>query len=133
MKWGFYLIPKGKSVYNVVVSEGEETNCVISATLEKKIIRNFIDLLILKHLQKFPLVSGYEILNYLRHKFDIAFSPGTIYSIIYALERHRLIKGDGDESGRTYELTNEGEKMVETAFKARGRIQGLVTDMFSET
>ena len=135
MKWGFCLIHnyKGKLVHNVFVdSEVAVTKCEGSAPLEKKIIRNFIDLLILKHLKTNPLVSGYEILNYLRQKFDIAFRPGTIYSAIYSSERRKLIKGNGDESGRTYELTNEGEKMVSDVFKARRRIERLVVDIFSE-
>ncbi|MGD0645166.1 MAG: PadR family transcriptional regulator [Candidatus Bathyarchaeia archaeon] len=97
--------------------------------LEKKIIKNFTDLLILKHLQKYPLVSGYEILNYLRRKFDIPFSPGTIYNAVYSLERHGLIKGNGNEAGRKYKLTNKGGKMIDTTVKAQKRIQQLFADI----
>jgi DNA-binding PadR family transcriptional regulator len=110
-------------------SEAKETNCAESAPFEKRIIRNFTDLLILRHLQKYPLVSGYEILNYLRQKFDIPFSPGTIYNAIYSLERHGLIKGDGNELGRAYELTNEGGKTIDAAVKTRKRIQRLFLDI----
>jgi DNA-binding PadR family transcriptional regulator len=100
-----------------------------SGPLEKKIIRDFIDLLILKHLQKYPFVSGYEILNYLRQKFDIPFSPGTVYSMIYSLERHGLIKGDGNDIGRTYKLTNEGKNSIDEAVKAQDRIQRIIADV----
>jgi DNA-binding PadR family transcriptional regulator len=108
-----------------IESEEKETEYTVIGPLETKIVRNFTDLLILKHLQKCALVSGYEILNYLRRKFDIPFSPGTIYSAIYSLERHGLIKGNGDEVRRTYKLTNKGEKMIDTLFKARKRVQTL--------
>lgn len=122
---------KTKSILNAFVeSEGKEADWAEANTLlEQKIIKNFTDRLILKHLQKQPLVSGYEILNYLRRKFDVPFSPGTVYSAIYSLERHGLIKGDGNEHGRTYELTKEGGEMIDATLKARQRIQKLFLDI----
>lgn len=112
-----------------IESEEKETEYSEGTPLEKKIIKNFTDLLILKYLQKFPLVSGYEILNYLRQKFDIPFSPGTIYGAIYSLERHGLVKGQGCEIGRTYKLTYEGKKMIKTTVRNRKRIQQVLADV----
>lgn len=127
------MLNKINSIPEVFVeSEERETKYADRMSLERKIIKNFTDLLILKHLQKHPLVSGYEILNYLRQKFDVPFSPGTIYTAIYSLERHGLIKGDGPEIGRSYELTNEGGKMIDTTVKARKRIQRLFTNLLLE-
>ena len=103
-----------------------------SAALEEKIIKNFIDLLILKYLQKYPLANGYEILIYLRRKFDIPFSPGTVYSTIYSLERHGLIKSSGNEIGRTYKLTDMGGMLMETTVETRKRIQQIFTDIIIE-
>ena len=109
--------------------EEKETEYSDGTPLEKKIIKNFTDLLILKHLEKFPLVNGYEIFNSLRRKFDVAFSPGTIYGAIYSLERHGLIKSDGKDIGRTYKLTSDGRKMIETTFKTRKRIERLFVNI----
>lgn len=123
---------KRNSVYNASVKfTTKETNFANSGPLEKKIIRNFTDLLILKHLRKYPLVSGYEILTSLRQKFDIPFSPGTIYSVVYSLERHGFIKGNGTEIGRAYELTVAGGKLID-AVKTQKRIRRLFTEIILE-
>ena len=100
--------------------------------LDKRTIKSFVDILILKHLKKKPFISGYEILKYLHEEFDIPFSPGTVYHAIYLLERKTLVKGDGDELGRIYCLTNEGEKMLDDACKSKPQIQELVSSIFSE-
>ena len=123
---------KRDSVHNASVKlTTKEPNFVDSGPLEKKIIRNFTDLLILKHLRKYPLVSGYEILTFLRQKFDIPFSPGTIYNVIYSLERHGFIKGNGNEIGREYELTTEGGKLIDVV-KTQTRIKRLFTEIILE-
>jgi len=114
------------------VYENIEPAYSVSLQLEKKIIKNFTDLIILKYLQKYPFISGYEILNYLRQKFDIPFSPGTIYNTIYSLERHGLIKGNGLEIGRTYELTAEGGKMMNATVKGKKRIKTFVDTLLDE-
>jgi DNA-binding PadR family transcriptional regulator len=100
--------------------------------LDKRTIKSFVDILILKHLKKHPLISGYEILKYLHEEFDIPFSPGTIYHAIYLLERRDLVKGDGDELGRIYCLTSEGEKTLDFACKSKPQIQELVASILSE-
>jgi len=100
--------------------------------LDKRTIKSFLDILILKHLKKHPLISGYEILKHLHEEFDIPFSPGTIYHAVYLLERRTLVKGDGDELGRNYCLTIEGEKMLDSAYKSKPQIQELVSSILSE-
>jgi DNA-binding PadR family transcriptional regulator len=100
--------------------------------LDKRTIKSFVDILILKHLRKHPFISGYEILKYLHEEFDILFSPGTIYHAIYLLERKALVKGDGDELGRMYCLTAEGEKTLDFACQCKPQIQELVSNILSE-
>jgi DNA-binding PadR family transcriptional regulator len=101
-------------------------------SLDKRTIKSFVDILILKRLKKHPLISGYEVLKYLHEEFDIPFSPGTVYHAIYLLERRALVKGDGDELGRIYCLTSEGEKTLELACKSKPQIQELVSSILSE-
>ena len=100
--------------------------------LDKRTIKSFVDILILKHLKKHPFISGDEILKYLHEEFDIPFSPGTIYHAVYLLERKALVKGDGDELGSNYCLTSEGEKILEFACKSKPQIQELVSSILSE-
>ena len=118
-----------------VKPEIKETKCCAfseGTALEEKIIKNLTDLLILKYLQKYPFANGYEILIYLRQKFNIPFSPGTVYNTIYSLERHALIKSSGNEIGRTYRLTDEGDMMMDTTVETRKRIQQILADIILE-
>jgi DNA-binding PadR family transcriptional regulator len=100
--------------------------------LETRTIKNFVDILILKYLREHPLVSCYEILRYLQDTLNIPFSPGTVYHMVSLLERRAFVKGDGDERGRTYELTTKGEKRLNFACKSKNQIQTLISNILSE-
>ena len=41
-----------------------------------------------------PFISGYDIIVIFQKKFNLFISPGTIYLILYKLERDGLIKGE---------------------------------------
>lgn len=57
-------------------------------------------------------VSGYDILTYFHGKFDLLVSPGTVYSVLYSMERKGLIKAQGVEKKRIYTLTTKGEATI---------------------
>jgi DNA-binding PadR family transcriptional regulator len=101
-------------------------------SLEARIVKNFVDIIILKYLKKQPLVSSYEILRYLHREFDIAFSPGTIYNAVYMLERKNLIKSDGNEIGRIYCITAEGEQALSSAYNSNRQLTSLVSNILSD-
>ncbi len=88
--------------------------------------------MILKYLKTHPLSSGYEILRHLGGKYNIRFSPGTIYHELYLLERKKAIESEGDDNGRTYSLTVEGEKTLAAMFQDGAQIQQLIATIFSE-
>jgi len=98
--------------------------------LMARTIKTFSDILILKYLKTHPLCSGYEILVRFHEKFDINFSPGTIYHALYMLERKKAIKSEGDERSRMYSLTVEGEKALADILLAREEIHQLVENIF---
>jgi DNA-binding PadR family transcriptional regulator len=100
--------------------------------LEERIIRNFLDILIMKYLKVHPSSSGYEILRHLYETFEITFSPGTVYHAIYWLERTRLIAGARDNSGSTYCLTENGEEILNASVELSSHIQGLVSVILSK-
>jgi DNA-binding PadR family transcriptional regulator len=100
--------------------------------LKIRTIKSFADILILKFLKLHPLNSGYQILKHMHEEYDILFSPGTIYNEIYALERKSLLKGEGDENGRIYCLTEKGERALCSTAKTSKQIQDLVCTILSE-
>jgi DNA-binding PadR family transcriptional regulator len=101
-------------------------------SLEERIIRNFLDILIMKYLKVRPSSSGYEILRHLYETFEITFSPGTVYHAIYWLERSHLIVAESDNSGSTYCLTKNGEESLNASAELSSHIQRLVSDILSK-
>jgi DNA-binding PadR family transcriptional regulator len=103
-----------------------------SDDLETRIIKTFLDVLILKYLKKSPFNSGYQILQYLHDVLNMSFSPATVYHAIYLLERKNLIKCHGDENGRIYALTDQGERSLKSTADSSIKIQNLVHSILSE-
>jgi DNA-binding PadR family transcriptional regulator len=52
--------------------------------------------------------------------------------MVSLLERRAFVKGDGDDRGRTYELTTKGEKRLNFACKSKDHIQTLISNILSE-
>jgi DNA-binding PadR family transcriptional regulator len=99
-----------------------------NATLKKlnqRVIREFLDIIVLGKLQDGNL-SGYDIIIYLNSRFQTVVSSGTIYSLLYSMERKGLIEGVWDERKRAYKLTEEGGRMLDDLKKADGAFKDLV-------
>ena len=81
-------------------------------TMHRRLIKNFSDIFILSELRKGPL-SGYDVIEYINNRFRILLSSGTVYAILYSLERDGLITGNWTQRRRTYTLTPEGRTHAE--------------------
>jgi len=99
--------------------------------IHERTIKNFMDILILTELRKGHPVSGYDLIALIHRKFQIMISSGTVYSILYSLERDGLIKGIQASNKRVYKLTNEGEETIKTVLKDREKIQNLMKTLLS--
>ena len=97
-------------------------------TLRRRVIKHFLDILILTELKKGQL-SGYDVIGYIHRKFDVLVSSGTAYSLLYSLERDGLIKGVWNKRKRIYELTEKGEQNIETITKANQEIQNFLKNI----
>ena len=96
--------------------------------LQKRVIKSFLDVFILAEVRERAL-SGYDIVSLLRKKFDVYFSPGTVYSLLFSLERNGLVTGNMNSRKRVYALTEKGEQTLKTVAKANGKILNLLSDM----
>lgn len=79
--------------------------------MHRRIIRNFLDVLILAELRNGPM-SGYDFIAYIHDKFHFLMSSGTVYSLLYSLERQELITGVWNQRRRVYRLTEKGEQTI---------------------
>ena len=98
--------------------------------MHTRIIKNFLDVLILTELRK-NVISGYDIIGLVHNKFRVLVSSGTVYSLLYSMEREGLIKGSWNQRKRVYILTEKGEETIEAILNANNEIQSLVKSLLS--
>lgn len=87
--------------------------------LETRVIKEFLDVVILCELKAKGELTGYDLAVFEREKFGVSLSPGTVYMTMYAIERRGLIVGKPNGKKTTYSLTAKGERALEE-IKASG-------------
>jgi DNA-binding PadR family transcriptional regulator len=102
----------------------------IVENLRRRTIKTFMDMLVLAELQEKPL-SGYDIITLIHKKFNVLVSSGTVYSLLYSLERKGLVNAEMEQRKRVYSLTDKGEETLETVGRANGEINGLVHSLIT--
>jgi len=94
----------------------------LAEKLRKRVIQDFMDILVLTEMKKVSL-SGYDVIDLLHRKFGVMLSSGTVYSLLYSLERDGLIKGVWNQRKRVYALTEKGEQNINVITKANKEVQ----------
>jgi DNA-binding PadR family transcriptional regulator len=87
-----------------------------------------MDIIIMTELRNSSL-SGYDVISYIHNKFNLLVSSGTVYSLLYSLERNGLVEGVWEERKRVYKLTQKGEKTINTLLNAGDKIKGFMTNI----
>jgi len=87
-----------------------------------------MDILVLTEINKGSL-SGYDVIAHIHKKFGVLVSSGTVYSLLYSLEREGLIKGVWNRRKRVYKLTEKGERNIEVIAKANKEIQNFLRNI----
>jgi DNA-binding PadR family transcriptional regulator len=102
----------------------------IVENLRRRTIKTFMDMLVLAELQEKAL-SGYDIITLIHKRFNVLVSSGTVYSLLYSLERKGLVNAEMDQRKRVYTLTDKGKQTLETVGRANAEIKGLVQNLIS--
>jgi DNA-binding PadR family transcriptional regulator len=76
--------------------------------IEIRVVKSFLDILILIEMKKQNNISGYDIISFANEKFGGILSPGTVYATLYAMERKGLIHGKSDRRKTVDSLTEKG-------------------------
>lgn len=97
-------------------------------TMHERIIKSFMDIIVLSELRNGPM-SGYDVISYIHNKFRILVSSGTVYSLLYSLEREGLIEGRWNERKRVYTLTEKGKRTIETILNANEKIKSFLLNL----
>jgi DNA-binding PadR family transcriptional regulator len=111
-----------------IIVGGERLEGKILKKMHERIIKNFMDIIILAELRDGPM-SGYDVISFIHNKFHLLVSSGTVYSLLYSLERNGLIEGTWNERKRVYKLTEKGVKTIETILNANDKIKNFITGL----
>jgi DNA-binding PadR family transcriptional regulator len=109
-----------------ITVNGEKSEAKIIKKMHERVIKSFMDTIIMAELQKGP-ISGYDAISYIHNKFGFLVSSGTVYSLLYSLERNDLVEGAWFERKRVYKLTEKGAKTIETILNSQDKIKGFMT------
>ena len=102
----------------------------ILGELYEKIVKSFLDVLILSRLRRTSPLSGYDLVTLIHRKFQILISPGTVYSVLYALEREGLIEGTAHSRKRLYQLSKVGEGKIASIIASKEQINAFICRFF---
>lgn len=96
-----------------------------SGAYRERFVRSVLDWVILSILRRKP-AYGYEMITTINEEFHVFVSPGSLYPILYNLERAGLVTGQWDNpdrrSKKIYELTPDGVRTHRDGLDSIGRI-----------
>jgi len=114
----------------IILSSGRLEGKILKK-MHECIIKNFMDGIIMTKLRNGSL-RGYDVISYTHSKFNLLVSSGTVYSLLYSLERNGLVEGTWDERKRVYKLTEKGEKTIDTLLRASDKMKGFMANILKK-
>jgi len=83
----------------------------IEPNTQERILRAFLDIIILRMLLNHPM-TAYQIDNSVLKRHGSKISPNVVFTKLANLERKELISCAQSRHGRVYSITERGRKMV---------------------
>lgn len=90
----------------------DENSAHIIKEMRERVIKNFLDVIVMTEMKNRSL-SGYDIITRINNKFHFLVSAGTVYTLLYSLERKGLVKGNANRRKTTYTLTEKGTFVID--------------------
>jgi DNA-binding PadR family transcriptional regulator len=105
---------------------GEKTEAKVLKKIHERIIKTFMDTIILSEIKNGP-ISGYDVISYIHQKYGFLVNSGTVYSLLYSLERNGLLEGIWIDRKRVYKLTQKGSSTIEIINNSNDKIKGFMS------
>jgi len=99
--------------------------------MQKRMVKNFLDTVILAELRNANAFSGYDVIDFIHKKFGMLISSGTVYAILYSMERKGLIKNVWAQRKRLYTLTDKGRETINAISKSKEEIERFMRILIS--
>ncbi len=90
---------------------------------ERSIVKNFLDVIVLAKLRRSSAFSGYDVMEFIQKRFGLLLSSGTVYSLLYSMERNGMIRGEWIDGKRKYVLTEVGMGKIDAVLNSKEDIQ----------
>ena len=102
---------------------------ILEDELVQRIVRNFLDVHVLRLIQTEPM-WGYKIIKRIKTLFGIKIRHGSLYPLLNSLEEQGLLESRQEtKQGRVrriYEITPKGSQLIEYYYESlRGQLQKL--------
>gem|GEM_PF-1168039 len=120
--WSYFL-----ELYSSQLVFGLESEIV--EQIEGRLIKVFLDVMILVELAKGRPLGGYDVIELVNKKFGTLLSSGTVYSVLYSMEREGLIVS-GSERRKVYLLSDKGKETIKAISSAKQKIISLISNLF---
>ena len=112
-------------------ANSEELEKEVYSFIQDKVIKQFIDLIILSALRNRPM-SGYDLIVFIKNKYELKVSPGKVYQHLNIMARDGLLASILTPSKREYELTDLGRKIMEVMENPEGRLVKFLLTLLLE-
>lgn len=113
-----------------ITEKGEYLDVDVFTNIKRRMVREFLDLIILSVISKYPC-SGYDIIRYILSEYNILLSSGTVYSTLHGLERDRFLTGWWCRRKRMYKLDIKGRKYIQKYEKCLQLIHRFTYEFFN--
>jgi DNA-binding PadR family transcriptional regulator len=112
-----------------VVTSGEKSQLRIMKKLKERLLRDWVDIIVLGRLKNGGC-SGYDLILFIQERFGFLVSSGTVYSLLYSLERNGLVVGKWVERHRAYILTEKGAAQLLAVCASKAQLVVLLGEVF---
>ena len=97
--------------------------------IHRRVVKSFLDIIVLTELRNGYPMSGYDIIEHIHDRFSILVSSGSVYSLLYSLEREGLIEGMWTKRKRVYKLTEKGDRRIAAILNLDDKIKVLLMNL----
>jgi len=104
----------------------------VASGLYERLVKSFMDVIVLKELENRNTLYGYDVIASIYKRFHILVSSGTMYSLLYSMERDGLIEGIIEGRKRVYRLTEKGKEALENISESSDKIVLLIKSILEK-
>lgn len=99
--------------------------------VKMRIVKDFLDIIVLLEMKNRSGLSGYDIIVLVNARFGTLISSGTVYSVMYSLERKGFVKGVSNGRKTGYTLTEKGRETLDSIQHSRNELKAFMQQFFA--